>query len=265
MFVIALVVVVSGCAHSGLDQSLPSDTSSSSGSGLEIATFDVSDTAIGPGQTGIITVELVNYHEEEIDLEEVSIYNTGVLEVEKTGCNPSQLRPAREDYIPRMQCTWTVEVPEDAVENFDSKTIPVKLNLRYGSQLSNSKQPVKTHFYPLDEISRTNQVEKTFSNNEVALTIATERPIPFEGRTVTITARNAGNGRVDSNFEFEYFPEEVFEGCESEKEPVVDQQVEFTCDIAPQSKTQQTRNLIVSTSYKYVKSPTLDIEVVSTS
>lgn len=261
---LALVVVASGCTQSGFDLPSGPDTSSSE-SGLQITTFDISDAAIGPGQTGIITLELANHHEQDIKIENISLYNTGLLQTEKSGCTPSEMRPVREDYTPRMECTWTVNVPEDAVEDFDSKTIPVKLNLEYGAELSNSDQPVKTHFYPLDEISRTNTVQSSFSNSETRLKIETERPIPFEGRTITITASNAGSGRVASNFSFEYFPEEVFDGCPDEKEPVVEQKVTFTCDINPQSETQQTRNLIVSTSYKYVKAPTLDVEVVETS
>lgn len=268
LVVLAMVVVASGCMHSEAVSDLPSNsnpnpTSSSSG-GLQVSTFDISDDALGPGQSGIITVELANNHPQDIQLDDLSLYNTGVLEIEKMGCTPSEFAEPREDYTPRMECTWRVNVPESAVENFDSKTIPIKLNLEYDSQLSNTREPVKTHFLPLEEITSTNQVAASFSNGEVQMNIETERPIPFAGRTVSITARNAGNGRVASNFTFEYFPEGVFDGCDPEYEPVVDQEVEFSCSIVPQSEAEQTRNLIVSTSYKYVKSPTLDIRVVDT-
>lgn len=263
---LAIVVAASGCIHSNAVSDLPSNSNpSSSSEGLQITTFDISDDSLGPGQTGIITVEIANNHPQDVQIDDLSLYNTGVLEVEEMGCTPSEFAEPREDYTPKMECTWRANVPESAVENFDSKTIPIKLNLKYGSQISNSETPVKAHFLPLSEISSTNEVSASFSNGEVQLNIETERPIPFEGRTVTVNAQNVGNGRVASNFTFEYFPERVFDGCGTEHEPVVDQQVEFSCNILPQTETQQTRNLIASTSYKYVKSPTLDIRVVDTS
>jgi hypothetical protein len=241
---------------------MPSDTQTSSGQGLVVETFDISDSEIGPGQTGIITLNLVNHHSQSIDVQDISIYNTAELEVSKSGCTPSEFGEPREDFTQRMECSWRVNVPEEAVESFDSKTIPVKLNLEYDSQVSNSQNPVKIDFYPLDEISSTNDVEHSFSNGEVQIGIETESPIPFEGRTVTVKAQNAGPGRVDSNYTFEYFPEEVYSECNTEYEPIVDQEARFTCRIDPQTEQQQTRNLIISTSYKYVKAPTLDIEVV---
>lgn len=265
LVMLAIVVAASGCLHTGLNDISNTNSPTSSSSGLQVAKFDVSDGAIGPGQTGIIYLELVNNHREEIDIKDISIYNTGVLNVEKSGCNPSEIGPAREDYVPRMECNWRVKVPEDAVDRFDSKMIPVKLNLEYESQVSNSQSPIKTHFYPIEEISSTRPLKSTFSNSEVGVTVETERPIPYEGRTVTFTAQNAGNGRVASNFTFEYFPEEIFDGCKKEHKPIIDQKVEFTCMIQPQREVQQTRNLVISTSYKYVKEPTLDIEVVDTS
>lgn len=259
---LAVVVLTSGCMHSGAG--VPTTSTSSTGSGLQVATFDVSDDSLGPGQTGIISLELVNHHRKEIDPEDISLYNTGILVVEKNSCSPETLTAARPDFKPRMKCSWTVEVPEGAVGGFESKTVPVKLNLEYQSSLSNSKQPVKVHFRPIEEIDRTNPLKRSFSNSETQITVETERPIPFEGRTVSITASNAGNGRVASDYEFEYFPEEVFQECPSSKEPIVEQRVEFTCRIDPANDIEQTRNLIISTSYKYIKAPTLDIRVVDT-
>lgn len=264
---LSLIVVASGCIHSDLPGSeLPSTgTPSTGGAGLQVETFDVSDSSIGSGQTGIISLELVNYHNREITPQDISLYNTGVLEVERQGCSSETIGAARPDYKPRLECTWTVSAPEDASGSFESKTVPVKLNLEYDSKLSNSDQPVKVHFKPVEDISSTEPLKKSFSNSEVSLRMETERPIPFEGRTVTVTANNAGNGRVDSNYTFEFFPENVFRDCgKLEKKPIVDQEVEFTCRIQPQAEAERTRNLIISTSYKYVKAPTLDIRVVDT-
>lgn len=262
----AVIVAASGCAQTDIPGNTNTAPSGNSGQGLQVSTFDVSDDTVSPGQNAIVTVELANYHTQDISVNDISIYNTGFLNVERSGCSPSELRPARDDYTPRMECTWRISVPEGGIEGFESRTIPIKLNLVYDSQLSNSQSPVKAHFSPIEEIETTDTVQASFSNSEVSMNIEMERPIPYEGRTVTVTAANAGNGRVDSNFVFSYFPEEVFQNCgDPEKEPVVGQEVQFTCDIVPQSEVKQTRNLIFSTSYKYVKSPTLDIEVVDAS
>jgi hypothetical protein len=262
---LGLVVVASGCMHTSSQITPPAQGPGSSGQGLQISTFDISDKALSPGQQGLITLSLENYQDQSIQIDDISLYNTGVLEVEKQGCTPSssEIDGAREDYIPTVECSWRITAPEEEFENFDSKTIPVKLNLAYNSYISNSKQPVKIHFKPLDEIEQTNNVEESFSNGEVQMDISTESPVQFEGAPVTITVRGAGNGRVDSNYTFEYFPEDVFASCPSEKEPLVEQEAEFSCSIDPQTENSQTRNLVISTSYKYVKAPTLDVEVVN--
>jgi len=236
-----------------------------SGSGLQVETLDISDSTVNSGQTALITLELKNYHRQEIAIDDISLYNTGILETEKQGCNPppSRLETARKDYIPEMRCRWTVQVPEKEIENFNSKTVPVKLNLAYQSQLSNSDNPIKVHFQPLEDIEQKNEVRETYSNKEVSLQIETGSPIQFEGSTVTITANNAGNGRVDSDYSFDYSPSTVFPDCPQQKEPLIEQEVQFACSIDPQTDSSLTRNLIVSTSYKYVKEPTLDVEVVN--
>jgi hypothetical protein len=261
MLALAIIVAASGCIHT----SGSFNTSSSSGQGLQIATFDISDKTLGGGQQGMINVELNNYHKQEIQIEDISLYNTGVLETERQGCTPSssEIERAREDYIPTVECTWTVTAPEKSVEGFDSKTIPVKLNLAYNSRFSNSEKPVKVHFKPLEEIDQTNDVEESFTNGEVEMDVSTESPVQFEGTPITVKVRNAGKGRVDSNYTFEYFPEEVLSSCPGEKKPLVENEAEFTCEIDPQTENSQTRNIVISTSYKYVKAPTLDVEVVN--
>jgi hypothetical protein len=261
LIVLILVVAASGCVHS----SAPIDTGQSSGSGLQVQEFDVSDQSLSPGQPAIITLKLRNHHDQRIPIDDISLYNTGVLETESQGCTPSssEIEQSREDFIPTVECSWRVSAPEEDIEGFDSKTIPVKLNLAYRSELSNSDQPVKIHFKPLNEIERTNEVQETFSNTEVEMVIQTESPVSFQGRTVDVTVRNSGNGRVDSNYSFSYFPEQIFSNCPESKEPLTGQEAHFVCEIDPQTENSQTRNLVVSTSYKYIKAPTLDVEVVN--
>ncbi|PSG98697.1 MAG: hypothetical protein BRC29_01055 [Nanohaloarchaea archaeon SW_7_43_1] len=262
IMILAAVVTVSGCTHMTGPLTPPSGPS---GSGLQVETLDISDGTVSSGQTALITLELKNYHRQEINIDDISLYNTGILETEKQGCNPppARLETARKDYIPEMRCRWTLQVPEEEVENFNSKMVPVKLNLAYRSQLSNSEEPIKLHFQPLEDIEQKNELTKTFSNEEVRLQIKTESPIQLEGSTATITANNAGNGRVDSDYSFEYSPSTVFPDCPQQKEPLINQEVEFACSIDPQTDSSLTRNLIVSTSYKYVKEPTIDVEVVN--
>lgn len=263
MLLLATVVVASGCMHTDTFQPPQSD---SQGQGLQVERFDISDQELNPGQQGLINLELKNYHGQEIQIDDISIYNTGILDVvESQGCSPSdsEIQGMREGYVPTVECRWTVEVDEEDVENFESRTVPVKLNLAYQSSLSNSDNPVKIHFQSLDEIDRTNEVQETFSNSEVEMSIEADSPVQFSGSPVTVTVRNSGVGRVDSDYSFEYTPESVLGSCPSSKEPLVETEASFTCDIEPQSETDQTRNLIFSTSYKYVKAPTLDVEVVN--
>lgn len=264
MLLLATVVVASGCIHNSSTFQPPQ--SDSQGQGLQVERFDISDQELNPGQQGLINLELKSYHSQDIQIDDISIYNTGILEVvESKECSPSdsEIQGMREDYVSTVECRWTVEVDEEDVENFESRTVPVKLNLAYNSSLSNSDNPVKIHFQSLDQIDQTNEVQETFSNSEVEMDIETDSPVQFSGSPVTVTVRNSGVGRIDSDYGFEYTPESVLESCPSSKEPLVESEASFTCDIEPQSETDQTRNLVFSTSYKYVKAPTLDVEVVN--
>ncbi|MFB6209628.1 MAG: hypothetical protein ABEJ56_05855 [Candidatus Nanohaloarchaea archaeon] len=266
LLILAIAVTASGCIHSSVEDPAsikkPGTGSSSASGDLKVETFRVSDSTLSPGQNGIITVNLKNYHKSPVSIKQISLYNTGVLEVEKLGCSPEQIKQATEGFRPGMECRWRVSMPSREQGAFESRTIPVKLNLVYTAELSNSGSPIKVHVKPLEEIDRVSEVRKSFSNGEVKMKVETESHVPVQGtRTVEITASNVGPGRVDGGYTFDYTPSTLLSDCPAEPEPVVQQKVTFSCDLKGDSEA--TRNLVFSTSYKYVKAPTLDIEVVT--
>lgn len=272
VILLALAVVISGCAVNS-DEENP-ELGSSSGKGLEIESLSVADTTLTPGQQTTLSLTLKNYHTKEIEIEEVSVFNDGQLIIGENGtqndenktadCDPEEIQKAQQGIAPEMECTWTIKAPsEEELGAFDSKPMPVNVKIAYDSNIINS-EPLKLQFRSVSDIDSTETVTKEFSNGEVEVSMEVEEPASFSGKTMYFTAQNIGPGNVEGSYKFGYNPETVFEDCTEghrEKTPVVDSSVEFSCLV--QQDTESVRNLFTSVSYKYVKTPTVDIEVVS--
>ncbi len=265
---IFIVVLAAGCTQ--LEDTGHNNGGSTVSQGLEIVEFRTTDHTLTPGQETRVVLRLRNHHRNEVSFEDISLYNTGFLKNLDQGdsisqlCSPTSLQAAREDFSPEMECTWTLKAPDNAA-GFESRGISINLNLAYNSKLSNRKQAFKVSFKPLGEIDRRDQLSHTFSNTEVKMEVSTESPAPVDGSIMDIRLRTLGNGRVASNYSMSYSPSAVFPGCIAEKQevaPVAGETTRVSCEVVPGTSGSVTRNLIISTSYKYVKSPSLDIEVV---
>lgn len=255
LILVALVVVASGC----VDQDIGNNSGSQQG--LQITEYSADDTTLRPGQRTLITLKMANFHKSGAEINDLSLYQLGELEVVSSkSCTPSELEPAREGLAPEMECTWTVKAPED-IEGFKSKSYPVKLNLNYSAKLSNTGKPFKVEFEDVEDISSSSEKTVTYSNGEVSVKLTADNPSPVSGSPLQVEAQGQGKGEVVSNFNFEYTPEKLFNDCPSEFERFGSEPVTFSCQISS-DQAGVTRNLIISTSYKYVKPPTLDIEVV---
>lgn len=268
---LALAVVISGCADNSDEVS---DLGASSGKGLEIVNLGVADDTLTPGQQTTLTLTLKNYHTQEIELEEVSVFNDGQMILGDDGtkasedkiadCDPEELQKAQQGIAPEMICTWTLKAPsKEELGAFSSKPMPVNVKIAYDSSIINS-EPLKLQFRSISDIDSTEPVTKTFSNGEVEVSMEVEKPASFSGKTMYYKVHNTGPGTVEGGYTFDYNPKSVFEDCtenHQEKTPVIDSTVEFSCQV--QQDTESIRNLFTSVSYKYVKTPTVDIEVVS--
>jgi len=254
VLIVALAVAVSGCAD-------PPGSGNTDGESLKIVEFDVSDSQMAPGQQARVTLELRNYNEGEIELNDVSLYNTAFLEVSGKTCSPETIRSAEEDFAPGMECSWTVTAPED-LSGFDSRSVSIQLNLDYSSELSNREQPIKVEFKDLEDIDSREEHSHSFSNGEVQVDVSYQNPVPNQGDIINFEVDSMGLGNVQSGYEMSYQPEKIFQECDNDIEPVVGDEASFSCEIPFGSASSATRNLVFSTSYKYVKSPSLDIEVV---
>lgn len=268
-----VVIVASGCTgpNSNGDSNGDDGPELASDRGLQIEAFRSTDETLRPDQPAVVNLRLKNYHTEDFAIEEISIYNEGDLTVENKTCNPSigELDLASESNVPEMECQWDLRAPpESYYGNFDSKPASMNLHLEYNSSLTN-EDPFKVEFKPLDEINTSSDISKTFRNSEVSMSVQTENPVPIEsGRTVEVSATEIGNrGRLvsDSSYSFNFRPNSIFgEDCEREESPVVGSEVEFSCSIGQEEEVQQgTRNLVFSTSYKYVKEPVLNVKLVN--
>jgi hypothetical protein len=267
LLIVVFVLLASGCTlpdtgnsndneDNGDTTSLPEDR------GLKIVNFRMTDETLRPSQPAQLNLRLKNYHVKPVDIQDISIYNTGLLTVENRTCNPapSDLGTASEVTQPEMECSWDVEAPpEEDYGGFSSKPASLNLHLEYDSYLTNQK-PFKVEFKSIDDINETQAIASTFSNAEVQMRVETETPVPLKsGKTVEISVKEVGKGRLAANSEysFEYSPSNMFDSdCTRSDAPVVGNTLEFECGF--EGDREGTRNLLFSASYRYVKEPVLD-------
>lgn len=277
LLAIALVIAVSGCADSDLPNSNPNgpgETTPVPQNGLQVSSLSVTDETLRPDQEALVNLELENYHTEPVTIKNITVFNTGSLEKAdesqdwKDRCRPDSLRAAEpgedgsEPLIPTIECSWRIEAPsEDRLGSFRSKTESLSVQIGYESSVEN-REALKIPFKPLSDIESTQTVSKEFSNNEVSVSMETESPLSFQGGNMEFHVEGVGEGYVNGNFSFDYSPERVFDidSCPDEEKPVVGNDVEFSCML--EYDQEATQNVFFSTSYKYVKTPTLDVEVV---
>ncbi len=288
---VALVVAVAGCTEvPGLEElnvepgEQNGDTQEPTAKGLEIKKFTISDKDLRPGQQARVTLRLKNYHSKPITINDISLYNLNWMSVKdpnkdwKDRCSPTPLQTAKKEVKPEMECIWMLEAPsESELQGFNSKTVNAKLNLDYESSLSNNLEPLKIQFRPKDEIESRSQFSKSYKNGEAVMTVTGENPSPSGGAAISVKLESSGSGMMGSyltgtddqhTYKLEYSPDNVFQGCDGQTEPVkieeiVEDKAEFNCRISSGASDKVERNLILSTSYKYLKSPSLHIEVVS--
>ncbi|MFB6213654.1 MAG: hypothetical protein ABEJ07_03790 [Candidatus Nanohaloarchaea archaeon] len=253
---IAIVVAVSGCVHTGIDTP---GSNGESGQGLVVQEFTIADRQLTTGQQSNVRVRLKNYHTEPVSINQLSLYNTGFMQAGSKSCSPAQIGKYREGFAPEMECTWTVTAPDD-LGGFSSQSVTMQLNLDYSSAITNEQSPMKADFRTVSEIENRKEVRRKFSNGEVTVEVTYENPVPQDGGVVSFSLSPTGPGRVDSSYTMEYRPSSVFSDCPREVESVSEGKTTFSCEIS--SGSTSARNLVFSTSYKYVKSPSLDVEVV---
>lgn len=276
--ILILAVAVSGCIDNGQQSEVP-ELSEEEADGLEIVKFDTTDPNMIPDQRSQVIVELENRHRYPVQVEDISLYNTAFLDAGNKSCVPegeiqgAQYEEDEEDsHIPSMECRWDVQAPEDSVEGYESRNVPLKMNLEYRSRLENH-EGMEIQFKPLEEIDRTEDTSTTYSNNEIELDVFLRQPVRAEeaGGTASFRLNNIGEGRVASDYGFSIEPDRVQEmfgsncrdaGDGVTKEPVIGEELEFDCEISGEGE-ERTENVFFSISYKYVKAPTLDIEVVN--
>lgn len=260
IMLIALILLTSGCVDEYIE---PTGTNGETGEGLEINEFSISDDELREGQYATLQLEVTN-HNQEIDFESIELDHSDRLITDNRNCvpEPEQLQGATEDYSPSMTCTWDVE-PE-LEEGFtlpgDRVTESITLRKSYEASLEN-REPLSLEFRAEEDIRETQVRQIEFSNGEIEVEAFVEEPIPIEGDSVLdVTAQNAGNGRLEDDIGFDYSPGEIADDCPSSQEILMGDQVSFTCSL--ESDDPGSRNLFISTDYKYVEEPVLDVDVV---
>lgn len=252
------MVAVSGCVDN-------TSTSAEQG-GVAISEFKVSDDTLSPGQRAQISLKLENRNQHQVKFQEISLYNTAELNVSEKSCSRLTLSGAEKGYVPKLKCGWIVEAPADFDNSgFESKHFSIKLKLAYNSTLSNQKNTFNIKFKPIGEIEKSAQKKQSYTNGEVVMKVAATNPSTMEGTTLKVMLDSRGSGRVEGDYNVSFRPQTLFRDCKSGKkvETVVEDRAKFNCKIVPGSSRAVTRHIEISTSYKYVKAPSLNIEVVN--
>ena len=263
LLVFGLIIITSGCLdqaglNGGEQEELPNR-------GLVIEDYSITDEQLRPEQQAVIRAEFRNYHR-EIDVQKVELTNYGtLLSVERQGCTPEigELEEATERVQPRMECSWRVEAPgESELEGFEERREPVQMRVEYEASLNS--EPLNLDFRPVEDVTSTAVASTSSSNGEVSLDIAADSPATLSsGTALEVVANNDGPGRLPDGYSFDFEPRRLFEDCEDgrKEEGLQGDEVNFVCSLTPDSEG--TTNVFVSTDYKYVKEPTLDITLVN--
>jgi hypothetical protein len=252
-----LILVTSGCINGGsTDDELPNR-------GLVMDDFSISDSELRTGQEANLIAKFTNYHTSIRNLE-MSVVNTGSLEVQDRSCSPglSELENATRGYTPQIKCIWTVEAPdENVLEGFNSMNQPVQLIVSYKGSLKN-KRSFNVQFKESDEIESTQTISKSFSNGEIGADILVDSPVNADSGTVLeINLGNEGDGEVGESYEIEYNPSNLFSSnCPVNPEPVEESSWSGTCLLkgSPGSKS-----LFFTIHYKYTQTEQLGITIVN--
>ncbi len=261
LIILGLLVLTSGCLEeiSGENnnvQELPNR-------GLEIEEFTITDQELRTEQQAVVRADFKNYHE-DIDIQSIQLKPGTRLNVDRQGCSPDpeDLEAARNGIAPTMSCTWTVEAPK-TLNGFREVSESLQLRTEYEASMEN-QEPMQLEFSPVTEIESTSIVSQSSSNGEISLSLTADNPIAMDAGTgLEIVANNNGPGRLPEDFTFNFEPENLFDNCESGRteEGLQDDRVNFVCTLS--SSNQGVRNVFVSTDYKYIKSPVLDITIVN--
>lgn len=264
IILVVLIVLTSGCMDEFDDVIEPSSSEGEVGEGFTIEEFSISDEELREDQFATLTLEATNYNDELNFTGLTTEYNEERLEITDRQCNPpmDEIGGAREDYQPSITCTWDVTTDLDGDITLPGGELTESITLRkeYETAVEN-QEPISIDFRDQEDIRNTHIERRSFSNSEVKIDLAVEEPASLESGTVLeVQASETGNGRIDGDYSFDYRPEEIIDDCPESEEPLVDDEVEFTCTLS--SEVTGSRNLVVSTEYKYVEEPVVDVRVV---
>jgi hypothetical protein len=246
-------LIASGCA---------SNSSSTSGKGLVVKDFSISDNTLMPDQEANIQVLIANYNKNPTEIETLEIFNEGALTVTDKSCSSEDIKPAREGLVPEMECSWSIKAPsKDYVKGFESKPAPIKLKLAYNTSFD-TKEPLKINYKELSDIENSGETSVTNGNGVIEINVKGQTPTDKSNpNPLEFKISNVGSGRLDKPYEISYDPSDLLSDCPNEEEPVLENTAKFTC--TPDTGSTGVKNMFLTTSYKYIKTKNLNIKVVN--
>lgn len=267
ILLISLIVAVSGCTEVLEPEESQDDWETPDPEkGLEIETFESTDSTLlareGGGQRAELRLVLSNYHTESVELQNMDLYNTGLIEVsDGPDCNKNTIERAVEDQVDRAECVWEIYAP--AIEELDAageRTTQPTVSFEYESSFTN-QEPVTVQFQETENMDSITNMQESFTNSEIQMIIETVNPIET-GRTETVdvTLRDgSAPGRVIGDYQIDYEPDRLIE-CNNGGEPDIDNEYTFECVISSDDPIQDS--FLISTEYKYEQTQTVPITII---
>ncbi|MFB6099808.1 MAG: hypothetical protein ABEK16_00915 [Candidatus Nanohalobium sp.] len=251
---LVITVAASGCGQK------------SQGTGVKIQSLSASDTSLNPGQEFSVEAQIVNYNQAPTTVKagNIRLYNLGQLKKVSgsKGCNPDSIGASKENFNPRMVCTWVLKAPgKQFVKGFKSKPLSFKMGLEYSSTLEN-REPLKIDFQKMSKISQSNEIKRTFSNGDITATVTAQTPVALGNpQNLEIKVKNTGPGYVVGKYRVDFSHENLVNCPSKGNRKPIQGTARLSCTLNADSAG--SRNLFISISYKYEKTPNVDIKVVN--
>ncbi|MEF8880549.1 MAG: hypothetical protein V5A72_01825 [Candidatus Nanohaloarchaea archaeon] len=260
--ILAIIIIASGCSE---------EQKSDYNAGVSIKNPDIADSTLRPNQKSVLNMKIINRNkgDTEINQENVSLYNSGAIEVidGSKDCTPSTIGSVTKDLVPKMSCEWKLKAPEkDYVKGFESKESSIQIGVEYESSLGNSKA-IKMDFQKVEDIQESSGKTREISNEDIKTKISYDNPMTLNSGSIEIESQNIGSGEVlgsgnglsGGTLGYKFSPEII--ECSKNTQRLIEGRTSFFCDV--DVETRGSRNLFFSTSYKYRKTKTIGIEVVN--
>lgn len=286
--VLTILLLFSGCTQLQQEQEGEQKEFKTADRTTSFVEISVSSKDISPGRT--VSLQATIQNNNVLKAEDVVLELRGVspLQIEggssfldssqKTRCEFEELGPALSNYGgDKRLCRWVLKCPEgseceNVAENFKSYNVPITLNLKYSTELTNPDESVSVEYLPLPDMKSAETQQRTYraENGDLKLTAEYDSPEPIDSKVFSprISLTNTGKGEMTENgLALEYagllanYLSDTSR-CDSLVIPEDSSSVSTTCSFPISGiEANNVYKMKIRGKYKYSKEETIEIEI----